>query len=131
MKVALVALAVLLVTAGCARADDTAAPAPSPSQAAPTVEPSLPITDLPLPSKPAPGAAGAQTLTGTVTSGVEPGCVLLSGSAGSHLLIFDDPTLKAKATSGSRVVVTGKADPGMMTTCQQGTPFLVTDIRPA
>jgi hypothetical protein len=90
-----------------------------------------PATDLPTPTKGGPTAAGAQTITGTVSAGVEPGCVLLTGSSGSHLLIFDDPALKAKAETGARVVVSGKAEPDMMTTCQQGTPFVVTAIRPA
>jgi hypothetical protein len=66
-----------------------------------------------------------------VSAGVEPGCVVLSGPGGSHLLIFEDPALKSRAAEGAQVVVTGRAEPSMMTTCQQGTPFLVTDVRPA
>ena len=133
------ALVATLVTAGCARADDPApAGAPSlstPSSAAPSspaqsVAPP-PATDLPTPTKAGPTAAGTQTISGTVSAGVESGCLLLTSPSGSHLLIFQDPSLKAKAATGAKVVVTGKADPGMMTTCQQGTPFVVTEIRPA
>ena len=32
---------------------------------------------------------------------------------------------------GARVEVTGHAEPGMMTTCQQGTPFVVESARRA
>ena len=133
------ALVAALVTPGCAGADDPApAGAPSlstpsssaPSSPAQSVAPP-PATDLPTPTKGGPTAAGTQTISGTVSAGVESGCVLLTSPSGSHLLIFQDPSLKAKAATGAKVVVTGKADPGMMTTCQQGTPFVVTGIRPA
>src|SRR4051794_6057760 len=133
-------LVAALVTAGCARTDDPSpAGAPSlssaplsaqPSSPAPSIAPP-PATDLPTPTKGGPTAAGAQTITGMVSAGVEPGCVLLTGSSGSHLLIFADASLKAKAEDGARVVVSGKAEPDMMTTCQQGIPFVVTAIRPA
>ena len=121
----LAAILALLVTAGCARdGGDTSAAGPASSSS-----PDLPTSsDLPVPSKGAePGAAGAQTITGTVTKGVEPGCLLVA----DHLLIFDDAALKAVAKEGASVVVTGRAEPGMMTTCQQGTPFVVTAVRPA
>jgi hypothetical protein len=133
MKIVLAVLAALLVTAGCARADDTSSPpaaAPPPSSSA-APSSAAPSDDLSPSVKPPQGRPGVQTLTGTVTDGVEPGCVLLSGPAGSHLLIFDDPALKAQATSGTELAVTGQVKPDMMSTCQQGTPFLVTGIRPA
>jgi len=76
-------------------------------------------------------AAGGKTLTGTVTAGVEPNCMLLTGSGGDHLLIFDDPAMRTSAAVGTKVTVVGRAEPGMMSTCQQGTPFIVTEIRPA
>jgi hypothetical protein len=112
------ALVVLSVT-GCARTDD-GAPAGT-SAGAPASAPS---------SQPAetPSAAGAETVTGTVVAGVEPNCLLLEGAGDPRLLVFKDETLRATAKVGSRVTVSGNAEPGMMTTCQQGIPFMVTSI---
>ena len=72
-----------------------------------------------------PSAGGTTTLTGTIAAGVEPNCLLLDG----HLLIINDPVQRAAAKPGATVTVTGRAEPGMMTTCQQGTPFVVTTLR--
>jgi len=116
-------LLVALALAGCANgaASSSSSPAPVtpsaavPSAAVPTEEPSI--------SKPA--DTGSKTLTGTISAGVEANCLLLD----DHLLIFDDAALKATAKVGATVTVTGSAKPGMMTTCQQGTPFVVTAIR--
>jgi hypothetical protein len=137
MSVLTVVLAAVLAAAGCARDDESAgAPAAAPPAAAPSPSPAtpgtteLPATDLPLPDKSAPGAAGATTISGTVTAGVEPNCLLLTGAGTDHLLIFADPAMRADAAVGAKVTVTGQAQPGQMTTCQQGTPFLVTSVRP-
>lgn len=70
---------------------------------------------------PAPGGA---SLTGTITSGVEPGCLLLGG-----YLLVGGPRDQLRA--GGKVTVTGKVQPDLMTTCQQGTPFLVETVKPA
>ncbi|XVU26932.1 hypothetical protein ACQPZJ_07775 [Actinoplanes sp. CA-054009] len=124
----------LVLAAGCASSDPAAAPAPasSPSPSASDV------IDLPVPTKPSgptgePSrpAAGAKTITGTVTAGVEPNCLLLSDSSGSYLLIFDDAAMRADATVGRKVTASGQTKEGMMSTCQQGIPFLVTSIRAA
>jgi len=119
----LAAVLAALVTAGCASpaGSPSAGSTPDPSFSA---APAPTASELPTPTK---SGAGQQTVTGTVTAGVEPGCLLLD----KYLLIFTDPALKAQATSGARVTVTGAAEPGLMTTCQQGTPFRVTAIRPA
>jgi hypothetical protein len=77
------------------------------------------------PSATKPPAGGTKTLTGTITAGVEPNCLLLE----DHLLIISDAKLKAAATTGATVTVTGRVEPGMMTTCQQGTPLVVTSLR--
>ncbi|WP_250035927.1 hypothetical protein [Paractinoplanes maris] len=127
------ALLLLLLAAGCANAADTgAAPAPVTSPSASDV------VDLPVPTaktsgptgEPSAGrpVAGGQTITGTVTAGVEPNCVLLADSTGSHLLIFDDPAMRAEAAVGSKVTISGKSQPGMMSTCQQGVPFIVVSV---
>ena len=47
------------------------------------------------------------------------------------MLFFDDASLRAEATVGKKVTVTGRSDPKMMSTCQQGIPFIVSAIRPA
>jgi len=58
-------------------------------------------------------------LTGIPADGVEGGgCLLLSG----YLLIGGPRDV---LTSGQRVKVTGHERPGLMTTCQQGIPFVV------
>lgn len=124
------ALMLLFALAGCANnADDSAAggsgPTASdlPSASAPPLEPSTEPSG-------GPTAGGAETISGTVTAGVEPNCLLLVQDAkGAHLLVFDDPALKASAPVGARVTVIGRSEPGMMSTCQQGTPFIVTSVK--
>ncbi|MDM4722499.1 hypothetical protein QTQ03_23980 [Micromonospora sp. WMMA1363] len=65
-----------------------------------------------------PPPVGAATLSGRVEAGVEPGCLLLDG----HLLVGGPRDV---LTAGATVTVTGKIEPDMVTTCQQGIPFLV------
>jgi len=75
-------------------------------------------------------AAGTPTtLTGTITEGVESGCLVLTDEAGAVLanLIGIDP---ATVTFEVTVEVTGKFQPDMMTTCQQGSPFAVATVQP-
>ncbi|MFI7544974.1 hypothetical protein [Actinoplanes sp. NPDC049599] len=114
-------LLVALALAGCANGgsgDSAGAPAPSvpaATSAAPTEESGTS----------APPAAGPKTLTGTIVAGVEPNCLLLD----NHLLIIKDPELETLAKVGATVTATGRAAPGLMTTCQQGTPFVVTALR--
>jgi hypothetical protein len=91
------------------------------------------VIDLPLPSggpgsgKPAVG--GTQTVTGMVSAGVEPNCLLLTSGGTSHLLIFKDPSLRADAPVGRTVTVVGNSEPSMVSTCMQGTPFIVTSVK--
>ncbi|GGN28303.1 hypothetical protein FHR83_007838 [Actinoplanes campanulatus] len=106
----------LALSAGCA--NNTA-----PLDAGGAPEPA-PVTSSAVPSAP----AGSATLTGTVTAGVEPNCLLLKDGTGDHLLVFDDQKLQATVQVGAEVTVVGKADPGMMTTCMQGEPFLVSSV---
>lgn len=109
-------LLVVLALAGCANTDSgAAAPAPAPASSAPAPASSAPATASP----------AKETLTGSITAGVEPDCLLLD----DHLLIIQDPELKSAAKVGATVTVTGRVEPGMMTTCQQGTPFVVTALR--
>lgn len=69
-------------------------------------------------------AINPHTLTGTVTAGVEPGCLLLDG----YLLVGGDPGV---IRAGARITVTGRVVADLMTTCQQGTPFVVRSAEPA
>ncbi|MET7370937.1 hypothetical protein [Micromonospora arida] len=92
-------------------------PTPSPATGTPTVPPGV---KTPKPGGPStPPGVGATTLSGTLQGGVEPGCVLLDG-----YLLLGGP--RDVLMPGARVEVTGRVEPGMMTTCQQGTPFVVT-----
>jgi hypothetical protein len=116
------ALIAVLFVAGCA-GNSTSPGAPSAPGGAPT---SARSSTQPSAGRP---SAGAETLTGTVEAGVEPGCLLLKGSGKDHLLLFGEQSLKAQAKPGSSVTVTGTAKPGQLTTCQQGIPFIVTSVR--
>ncbi|BCJ44936.1 hypothetical protein GCM10010168_84900 [Actinoplanes ianthinogenes] len=123
-----------LFLGGCARPQDEAGSAgtapsvvASPSAAAPSAAPSSPLPELTI-TKPASGPT--TTISGTVTAGVEPGCLLLQDGSSTHLLVFQDETLRASAPVGSQVQVTGVPKPGMMSTCQQGEPFMVSSVTP-
>lgn len=139
-RLAVPALAVCLALSACANqgaGGGTPTPTPTGAQpvtSQPTPDPTaVPATAVPptiaptpraVPKTPKPGGpstppgVGATTLSGTVQGGVEPGCVLLDG-----YLLIGGP--KDVLTPGARVEVTGRVEPGMMTTCQQGTPFVV------
>ena len=64
-----------------------------------------------------------QELTGIIGAGVEPGCLML----GRYQLIGGPRDL---LKPGVRVRVNGRAEPTMITTAQQGTPFVVTSAEP-
>ncbi len=123
----------LLLVAGCANSQDDAGSTSSgsiPSGAVPSFSAEPSPSGVPETTKTGKPAAGTTTITGTVTAGVEPNCLLLQEAATTHLLVFKDETLRASATVGSKVHVTGTPQPGMMSTCQQGEPFLVSSVTP-
>ena len=120
---ALAAPLVALTLAACAQ------PSSDSTGSASSGAPSAGLPSAGLPSDPA-GPETSQTIKGTVTAGVEPGCLVLKGDTGSYLLVFADESLRSSAKVGAQVTVVGKAEPGMMTTCQQGTPFTVTSVLP-
>lgn len=128
-----VAIVVLgLALAGCAdngAESGTAAPGPSDVVDLPTV--SAPVSAEPTtePSGARPTDAGAETISGTVMAGVEPNCLLVQDATGSHLLVFDDKALRAETPVGAKVTLTGTSKPNMMSTCQQGIPFIVTSVK--
>jgi hypothetical protein len=106
-----------LALAGCANNPGEPVGAPAPAPASPSVTASSPA--------PVVSSSAPVELSGTITAGVEPNCLLLDG----HLLIVSDPKLKSAAKVGATVTATGRVEPGTMTTCQQGTPFVVTSLR--
>jgi hypothetical protein len=132
-------LAVLLLTAGCASQQAGGGPAAGPS---PAPQPTLPRpVRTPGPVDPDPGTPAGRpqpnprpapqptTLVGTVTAGVEPGCLLLAADRGGSWLLLggDQRVLRV----GARVEVTGLPARGVVSTCQQGRPFQVRSARPA
>jgi hypothetical protein len=120
----------LALTAGCANNNgiDAGAPAPASSADIPSAfpEPSGSASAGSAPEASAP--AGATTITGTVRAGVEPGCLLLNDATGDHLLVFKDEAMEKSVKAGGEVTVTGKTETGMMTTCMQGVPFVVSSV---
>ncbi|MBQ1018519.1 hypothetical protein KBX71_11695 [Micromonospora sp. D93] len=98
----------------------TSQPTPDPTTSPETIPPTTPSGGKPpKPGGPStPPGVGATTLSGTLQGGVEPNCVLLDG-----YLLLGGP--RDVLTPGARVEVTGRVEPGMMSTCQQGTPFVV------
>jgi hypothetical protein len=110
----LAALTAVLFAAGCANSTSSPPSSPGPAGSASSAASSSP---------------SGETISGTVAAGVEPNCLLLQGDGKPHLLIFADPALKAQAKVGATVTVVGTAKPAQMTTCQQGTPFVVTSMR--
>ncbi len=111
--------------AGCGSADDSS------SSASPTSSPRIPTHDpssaspsgpsLPKPTGP------VQTRQGKIEAGVEPGCVLLKATDKKvYLLVGGNSKI---LTPGAPVVVKGYPQPDLMSTCQQGEPFQVTEAR--
>jgi hypothetical protein len=98
----------------------TSAPPPTTIAAAPGPTPRAGTSSDTGKAKP----PGDETLTGQVIAGVEPGCLILTGPAGARMLIVKGDAAKAVKV-GATITVVGRADPGMVTTCQQGTPFVV------
>ena len=70
-------------------------------------------------------SASLTSIRGTIADGVEPGCVLLSAGDKTYLLLGGDKTALA---TGRTVTVWGTPQPGMMSTCMQGTPFQVSRV---
>lgn len=134
---AAVLLCVVLASCGAAQPPVGSPPSSNPpssaSSEAPTtttVPPPLPPSSAPLPpTLPTPTRAldpDVKTVRGTVSAGVEAGCTILTAPGEQYLLLGADPAI---AVAGAMVEVSGKPDPGAMTTCQQGTPFHVTSTR--
>jgi len=135
MRVLTVAALIVVALAGgalsgCAGGDagDRAAAPSGSAVEPPIVLPSaVPSIAAPAPAPPSPsGAVVGTTLTGVPEEGVEPGCVILKDKGQLYLLVGGDRQL---LTSGRSVTVTGRVRDDLMTTCQQGTPFEVAEVR--
>lgn len=92
-------------------------PSPSPSSL-----PASPSTPTPSASRPQGGAT--IEVSGTVVEGVEIGCRLID----RYLLLPGPGISQDDLPIGATLKVRGRVERGMMTTCQQGTPLLVTEI---
>ena len=124
------AVAAVLLLSGCG--DPTPAdPGTGPGGGAPsTAVPTSPATSRPVPSpvdptKPGvPTASGRPiTVDGVVEAGVEPGCKVLTAAGTQYQVLGDNIPV------GVPVRVTGVLQPGVLTTCQQGTPIRVTKVQ--
>jgi hypothetical protein len=121
-----------LVLAGCGvGTPPPMTPFPPPTTTPPATASESPMpnpSDLPRPSFTSGKAPAEITVVGVVEEGVEHGCTILrSGEALYQLMGSTDPLIVV----GARLSVTGKPNPGLVTTCQQGTPLQVLVVRPA
>jgi hypothetical protein len=126
MIVAVLLALTVTACAGGASGPGAGGPSGSPTPTLPT--PTTPVTPTSSPGSPEPTPSGAEiTVKGKIVPGVEPGCKVLQAGNQGYLLIAPNADLQVGAT----VVVQGRVVPDMVTTCMQGTPLVVTSIRPA
>ncbi|GAA2130113.1 hypothetical protein [Glycomyces algeriensis] len=106
-------------------AEPTSAPETTEESTVP--EETTPYLDPSLGDSSKPGSS--MTISGTIEAGVESGCLVLEfeGTVYGIFGNFDASVVYAGAT----VTLQGNVDDGMMSTCQQGTPFVVEDARPS
>ena len=71
------------------------------------------------------------TISGQVVEGVEAGCLLLDTGTAEYLLVVPGRVDRSAVRAGARLVVRGRVEPSLVSYCQQGTPFLVSEVRPA
>jgi len=125
--------------AGCGASDEAsperATPSPSVSQSpkgTPTMSPSTPPPAGGTPSfspRPKPTVKPGRTVLtvrGTVSTGVETGCLMLSANGTQYQLVGGD---RAALRPGRTVEVLGEVQPELVTTCQQGTPLMVRQVK--
>jgi hypothetical protein len=70
------------------------------------------------------GSPKAVTVDGVIEAGVEPGCTILTAGNTRFLLLGAND-----APMGVPVRVEGTLQPGVLSTCQQGTPLRVTSVK--
>ncbi|WP_026923957.1 hypothetical protein [Glycomyces arizonensis] len=76
-----------------------------------------------------PTSNAAMTISGTIESGVESGCLVMTYN-GTVYGIFGTYD-KSVVHAGAEVTLHGHLDRGMMSFCQQGTPFVVEEAESA
>jgi hypothetical protein len=96
---------------------DGSAQAPTPASSSPTDLP----TSVPPVGKP---SGTVMELTGVAEAGVEAGCMVLRSGSTSYLILG----AKDKVPTGVPIRVTGQVLTGVMSYCQQGTPFRVDTV---
>jgi hypothetical protein len=134
-------LAALILTlsfalAGCAASEQAAKESATPSpKGTVTVSPSLPPSagqpsfspkPDPIPKPTGKTDRAVLTLRGTVSTGVEAGCLMLTANGAAYQLVGGD---RAALRPGRTVEVVGEVQPELATTCQQGTPLLVRQVK--
>jgi hypothetical protein len=131
------AVLVTVLLAGCAGGGtNTGAPATpggsvsaSPnSSGGPGSNPDQPTSTPPLTVSPTQPAGPEMTLTGPVEEGVEQGCLIMRTQGKVYLLMGGDKTV---VKAGATVQVKGRVNTGIMSYCQQGQPFQVSEAHPA
>jgi hypothetical protein len=70
------------------------------------------------------GSPRAVTIDGVIEAGVEPGCKVLTAGNTKFLILGGDDV-----PMGVPVRVEGTLQPGVLSTCQQGTPLRVTSVK--
>lgn len=97
-------------------------PASTPAPPTPTEATAVPTRQPPEPVPTPTGKPGSTiTVRGTVSEGVEAGCLIMN----EYLLIVDEPDYSNLVKVGARLEVTGYSDPTISSFCQQGIPFVV------
>jgi hypothetical protein len=114
-----------LLVAACADSGGDGGDGGDGQGAATTVPATTPTTAPGGPTDPT-RTGGPVTVTGTVTEGVEPGCLLLKATDGGQYLLVGGE--RAELRPGRRVADSGRVDRGLLSTCQQGEPLVVASI---
>ena len=70
------------------------------------------------------GQSSTVRIRGTLSDGIEPGCVLLTSNGVVYQVIWRHGT----PVTGPEIEVEGTVQPDLMTTCQQGIPLVVTRL---
>jgi hypothetical protein len=132
---ALVAAGAAVLLSACGNATDqpgsgtsggSSVPAPStvPSRAPTSAAPTGGGTVAPGPTGIPVGRPRAVTIDGVIEAGVEPGCKVLTAGSARYLILGG-----GDAPMGVPVRVEGTLQPGVLSTCQQGTPLRVTSVK--
>jgi hypothetical protein len=106
-------------TAGASSSAPTSSPAPDPMPV-----PSGGGTFRPGPTGIPVGSPKAVTIDGVIEAGVEPGCKVLTAGNTKYLMLGGNDV-----PMGVPVRVEGTLQPGVLSTCQQGTPLRVTSVK--